>query len=89
MIDQLLKPYYEFPSILLNGFQNNDNTITVTISECWNLCETNSIIKCTAISYNLYNSICYLYSSEFFERKNFGEEIGFTTLMRKSENHDF
>ena len=50
-LDQLIRPYYEFPNSLLNGFKN-DETTTVTINECWNQCETNSFIKCAAISFN-------------------------------------
>ena len=71
---------------MLNGFQNDDGlTQTGTISDCWNLCETNSIIKCAAISYNRYESHCYLYDTEFFEKDNLGENSEFTTLMRKSK----
>ena len=67
-LDQLIRSYYEFPNSLLNGFKNNENTTTVTINECWDLCETNSFIKCAAISFNNYHSTCYLYDTEFFEK---------------------
>ena len=80
----MIRPYYEFPNILLNGFQNNETTATVSINECWNLCETNSFIKCAAISFNNYHSTCYLYDTEFFEKENFDENSEYITLMRKS-----
>ena len=86
--DQVQIPYYEFPNVLLNGFQNLENIMmkTETISECWNLCETNSLIKCAAISYNRYESDCYLYNSEFFQKDKFDKNNReFTTLMRKSK----
>ena len=80
----MIRPYYEFPNSLLNGFKNNDNTTTLSINECWNLCETNSFINCAAISFNNYHSTCYLYDTEFFEKHNFDKNNEFTTLMRKS-----
>ena len=71
---------------ILNGFKN-DETTTVTINECWNQCETNSFIKCAAISFNNYYRTCYLYDTEFFEKHNFDKKSEFTTLMRKSKFH--
>ena len=81
----MIRPYYEFPNILLNGFQNNETTTTFTINECWNLCETNSLIKCAAISFHNYHLTCLLYDTEFFEKRNFDKNTEFTTLMRKSK----
>ena len=81
----MIRPYYEFPNSWLNGFQNNETMTTVTINECWGLCETNSFIKCAAISFNNYHSTCYLYDTEFFEKDNFDKNSEFTTLMRKSK----
>ena len=62
---------------------------TLTIIECWNLCETNSIFefKCAAISYNHYDNTCYHYDIEFFGKENSGNDSEFTTLMRKSNLH--
>ena len=57
---------------------------TRNINDCWNLCETNSIMKCAAISYNHSDNTCYLYNNEFFKEENFSEETGFTTFMKKS-----
>ena len=82
----MIRPYYEFPNSLLNGFQNDENTTTVSINECWNLCKTNSLSrKCAAISFNNYHLICLLYDNEFFEIHNFDHNSEFTTLMRKSK----
>ena len=82
--DQLLTPpYYEYPGIFLNGFQ--DNATILSMNGCWNLCETNEFTKCAAISYNHSNNICYLYNSEFFDKNYFVKDDRFTTLMRKSK----
>ena len=81
--EQTLTSYYEFPNILLDGYKNV--TKKVAMKDCWNLCETNSIIKCAAISYNIFDKTCYLYDSEFFEKENVRVDNEFTTLMRKSK----
>ena len=55
---------------------------TRTIKDCWNLCETNSIIKCDAISFQSYKNIFYVFTTEFFKEKKLSKKPGFTTLIR-------
>jgi hypothetical protein len=83
--DRLITPYYEFPRIFLNGYQYKENKTIMTISDCWNLCEINILIKCDAISYNHYENACFFFDDEFYQKSSLGEDNRFTTLMRKSK----